>query len=535
MKKRLLALVAALALCVGLAVPAFAAQTPSVVWLEEGLQGTSLLGFSEGMLAVGKGLINCGFVDVTGKVVIPLEYEDVSYFSDGMAAVGKPDPSEYNHRKWGFVDKTGKLVIPCKYDVVGNFSEGLAPVRGNDVKWGVIDKSGKLVIPMEYDFIRSFHDGWAEVEKDGKRGFIDKSGKVVIPIEYQEIGSVFKDGLASVRKNGKWGVINKTGEFVIQPKLDYFDVWGFSPDWEMAVVRRGNGGVFKCGFINKSGSEVIPLIYDGTYGVSEGLAAVQKGSSWGFIDKTGQVIIPFEYSGAGNFENGLAPVCVGEYPDGKWGYIDKTGEMVIPADYDSAYSFVDGAALVKKGERYGILTLPAAPTVGGFSDVREDHYFAEAVLWAAEQKITGGTSATTFSPDQTCTRAQILTFLWRANGSPEPAASASPFTDIKPADYYYKAALWAAENGLVSGSAFGGSTPCTRAATVNYFWKAAGSPAASANVSFADVPAGADYAQAVAWAVEQKITGGTSRTTFSPDEICTRGQIVTLLHRALGK
>ena len=126
-----------------------------------------------------------------------------------------------------------------------------------------------------------------------------------------------------------------------------------------------------------------------------------------------------------------------------------------------------------------------------------------------------------------------MTFLWHANGSPEPTA-ANPFADIQTGDYFYKAALWAAEKGLVSGSTFGANTDCTRAMTVEYMWKAAGSPNAKAS-SFTDVPANADYAQAVAWAVEQGITAGTSATTFSPDSVCTRGQIVTFLYRGLAK
>jgi hypothetical protein len=170
----------------------------------------------------------------------------------------------------------------------------------------------------------------------------------------------------------------------------------------------------------------------------------------------------------------------------------------------------------------------------GFTDVKSDDYFFKAVQWAVEQKITSGTSKTTFSPNATCSKAQILAFLWRANGSPDPTAT-NPFTDVKTTDYFYKAALWAAEKGLVSGSTFGANTDCTRAMTMEYMWKAAGSPAASYNGKFNDVPASADYAQAVAWAVENKITSGTGGSNFSPAATCTRGQIVTFLHRAMGK
>lgn len=167
-----------------------------------------------------------------------------------------------------------------------------------------------------------------------------------------------------------------------------------------------------------------------------------------------------------------------------------------------------------------------------FSDVRSGDYFANAVDWAVNKGITTGTTATTFSPNDTCTRAQILTFLWRAVGSPK-SDTANPFSDVRADDYYYYAALWASEKGMVTASLFEGDTPCTRSSTVTYMWQNAGSPGSSAESKFTDVSASAAYARAVAWAVENSVTSGTSDTTFSPDEICSRGQIVTFLNRAL--
>lgn len=322
----------------------------------------------------------------------------------------------------------------------------------------------------------------------------------------------------------------------------------------------------------------------------------------------------------------------------------------------------------------------AAYTNGGFTDVKTGAYYADAVKWAVDNKITSGTSATAFSPDSTCTVEEILTFLWRANGSPEPAGR-NPFSDISSSDYFYKAAIWAADKGLVSGSKFNGNTPCTRSMVVTYLWKLAGSPGmnvagsygpqtitgtafdhfvetpapctiefSAASIkestvdirsydydnngnlydkidkqkvvlitvapgskmtvknaplmiegvpflweielrednegyfdigktrvyserssmvfagteteqyhawlldahdkrsgnpymiyvgsnasSFTDLPSNAAYAQAVAWAVSQEITEGTSDTTFSPNATCTRGQIMTFLYRAMGE
>ena len=170
-----------------------------------------------------------------------------------------------------------------------------------------------------------------------------------------------------------------------------------------------------------------------------------------------------------------------------------------------------------------------------FADVPTGAYYYDAVAWAVENGVTGGTSATTFSPDNACTRAQMMTFLWRASGSPEPESNVNPFADVSSSAYYYKAVLWAVENGITSGTSattFSPDATVTRGQTVTFLWRNAGSPAASGS-SFADVAADAYYAPAVAWAAREGITGGTSATTFSPDNACTRAQIMTFLWRDL--
>lgn len=180
------------------------------------------------------------------------------------------------------------------------------------------------------------------------------------------------------------------------------------------------------------------------------------------------------------------------------------------------------------------VTEPAmVPDPGRFADVPGDSYCARPVAWAVEKGITTGTSETTFSPNQDCTVAQILTFLWRANGSPRPTGS-NPFADVKSGDYYADAAVWAYEQGMIPGGTLSGNTPCTRAMAVTYMWNAAGSPSAKAT-GFTDVSPESAYADAVAWAVERGVTFGTSATAFSPDNVCTRGQIVTFLYRWLAE
>ncbi len=180
------------------------------------------------------------------------------------------------------------------------------------------------------------------------------------------------------------------------------------------------------------------------------------------------------------------------------------------------------------------LTVESASGGSGapFADVSPEGYCYDGVQWAVKQGITAGKTATTFAPGETCTKGQILTFLWRANGQPEPSA-ANPFTDVTRINYYYKAALWAAEQGLVSCSVLGASAPCTRAMTMTYLWMLAGKPAAQKSAAYTDVAPGAAYAGAVSWAVEKGVTTGKTADTFAPDTPCTRGQIATFLYRAM--
>ena len=169
--------------------------------------------------------------------------------------------------------------------------------------------------------------------------------------------------------------------------------------------------------------------------------------------------------------------------------------------------------------------------VAGFSDVPADAYYRDAVQWAVDRGITSGTGGTTFSPDRNCTRAEILTFLWRAMGSPAPKGGAS-FDDVASGAYYADAAAWAAGEGIVLGNRLDPDAPCTRAMAVEFLWRAGGCQAIATDTGFTDVPISASYSTAVEWAVIYGITSGTSESTFSPDMVCTRGQIVTFLYRA---
>ena len=177
------------------------------------------------------------------------------------------------------------------------------------------------------------------------------------------------------------------------------------------------------------------------------------------------------------------------------------------------------------------------PQTGVFVDVAEGSYYEEAIDWAVEKGITNGVSSNMFAPNDPCTRAQIVTFLWRAAGSPAPK-SMSSFTDVPADAFYAKAVAWAVENGITSGtgeSKFSPNSTCTRAQAVTFLYRASGSPAVSGKAEFSDVSTTAFYADAVAWAAKKGITTGIGGGLFGSDNDCTRGQIVTFLWRAMAE
>ena len=209
---------------------------------------------------------------------------------------------------------------------------------------------------------------------------------------------------------------------------------------------------------------------------------------------------------------------------------DKNGkELKLTDKGDGKYSFTmpDGKVEVKAVFAKKVETSP-------FGDVSADAYYNQAVQWAQEKGITDGISSNLFGPKQPCTRSQIVTFLWRAAGSPEPKGTAAGMTDVVPGSYYAKAVAWAVENGITTGTAEGTFSPdatCTRAQAVTFLARAQNAKATGKTV-FSDVPADSYFADAVAWAQANGVTTGTSETTFSPDNDCTRAQIVTFLYRA---
>lgn len=213
--------------------------------------------------------------------------------------------------------------------------------------------------------------------------------------------------------------------------------------------------------------------------------------------------------------------------------LDSKNKAVKLTEKNGKYTFTMPAGKVTVSAAFKA----AAPaSENPFTDVPSGAYYEDAVIWAVKKDITSGTSATTFNPDGSCTRAQAVTFLWRAAGSPEPKSAAMPFTDVPAGSYFEKAVLWAVENGITKGTSdttFGPDASCTRAQIVTFLWRAGGSPAVSGNSAFSDVAADAYYAAAVAWAEKNGVTGGIGGGLFGSDNTCTRAQIVTFLHRAM--
>jgi len=281
------------------------------------------LNFSEDLASVAKWAddgeeLIVGYIDKNGDIVIPFtsSYTVAIEFCDGLAMVGKETDGVM---KYGCIDKTGKVVIPMEYDAIGVFSDGLIPVKKGG-KDGFVDKTGKVVIPMEYDIVAPFTDGLAAVKKSDKFGYIDKSGKIVVPLEYDAIG-VFGDGLLNVKKGDKDGFVDNTGKVVIP--IEYETVNSFMNG--VAAVKKGD----KWGFIDNTGKVIIPMEYDGFSRSFIDIISVRIEQKRGLIDNSGKLLLPMEYDEHIIFgDDEVAPVK----KDGKWGIIEITKVEVSEPD-----------------------------------------------------------------------------------------------------------------------------------------------------------------------------------------------------------
>jgi hypothetical protein len=297
-----------------------------------------------------------GFIDRTGTIAIPVCFDAVGDFSEGLARFERD-------QKWGYLDKTGTVVIEPTFQWAQEFSEGLARAQvsgsqlGIDAKWGFIDKTGSVVIDErkdpsfgEHSNIRSdsaesaFHDGLALVDDAGKKGYIDKTGKVVIAPQFT-YAYPFAEGLAAATKlasgDDGWGHIDKTGRWVVKPRFE----WASSFSGGLAPVSRTRN----CGYVDVHGALVLqPRVSPGETDCAtvwgdfvNGLARWKFGNKYGFIDSTGKTVIKPKFDLTFHFSEGLAAVMLG----GKWGYIDTAGKMVIlPMPLMRAEDFHHGLA-----------------------------------------------------------------------------------------------------------------------------------------------------------------------------------------------
>jgi hypothetical protein len=322
-----------------------------------------------------------GFIDLTGRVVVPPAWDYVEPFWKGHAFV-------IQNGKWGIIDGTGKVILKPQWDQIlygmpnGQYVVkkdgkcGVIDADGNPVgpfvlderavegpcegltrvwkgkKVGFIDAMEKVVIEPQWDEASVFTDGFAMVVKDGKEGIIDHSGKLVVDLKWDHDNDdgLFSEGLANVKLGGKWGFIDKTGNVVLAPQWDH--ARSFSNG--LAQVEKNK----KWGFIDRTGREVVAVRWDYACLFSDGLSMVQLDNKRGFVDETGKVVFEPQWKSASRFSEGLAAVEVG----GKVGFVDKSGKMVIPPQWDlndiegaDDINFRDGRAEIRKDGHIGLI------------------------------------------------------------------------------------------------------------------------------------------------------------------------------------
>jgi hypothetical protein len=355
--------------------------------------------YSNGLALVSKNGLY-GFIDRTGKEIIPLIYRMANSFSEGLAtvcsneknlwgvinrsgdlvidfkfiSVGQPYELPYNNfeggylavqiigeeqysRKYGLIDKEGIMVIPFnkEYVYIYQFKDGMAKIENHSNKFGFVNKAGELTVPMVYEkyFISDFSEGLASfkavvVNKKGnsefKTGFIDKNGIVTIPPEYDWL-SQFSEGLAIVSKNGKVYFIDKNGQPALTTTHKLAFTIGFTN--ELCAVKKGKTDKEKYGFINKNGELAIPYEYDAVTEFNNGVSSVKKNGLFGIINTSNQVIYPFELYFLGQFHDGMAKYRY-RSTDKNFGFMNQNGEKVTTCMYDGIYNFDNGKVRVKR-------------------------------------------------------------------------------------------------------------------------------------------------------------------------------------------
>ena len=355
------------------------------------------------------------------------------------------------------------------------------------------------------------------------------------------------------------GSVIADGAIMVTSNITLYAIWEPVPVNEFVIFFDGNGGTPAVSSMTTIGHRLAFLpgafrsgsyCFDGWYTERNGGELIT--TSTVFAANT-IVYAHWTYTGGSGGSGGYVPgYYIIRATAGAGGFITPSGDVSVRAGANQTFTItpnrgyavsdvkIDGRS-IGAVRSYTFENISASHTIevqfrvrSSFVDVPSGSYYEDAVDWAVANGITTGTDAAHFSPDGICTRAQAVTFLWRAAGRPAPESRTMPFTDVPADSYYYDAVLWAVENGITKGTSsttFSPDDTCTRAQIVTFLWRSEQSPAAGSSNPFTDVSADAYYADAVLWAVKEAITTGTTRTTFSPDAECTRAQIVTFLWR----
>ncbi|MCI9445066.1 MAG: hypothetical protein HFF69_10180 [Oscillospiraceae bacterium] len=539
--------------------------------------------FQDGMAVVSpEGTGRYGYMDLTGRMAIAARYRQAFPFAEGRAFAVQdrsgalvlldiegrelasfPEAALQPGDRIQFSE--GLAVIPVYAETEEEESEEAEVPESAPLVYRVVDLDGREVCTLTdayVDFGSGYHDG--RIAAAGFGEWVETGNRAYRRFQAGE---------------GSWGYRDISGELAVAYQYD--EAAPFSEGMAGVGLKGGEDRTLY-GFIDPDGNEILPLEYDGYVSCVNGSGAVLKNSMWAYVDQSGRFLTGFRFNMVSNFTEGVARVqsgghrsvadstgsilfttdgksalsCSGgvipvQNEDGLWGIYDKSGSLLVDFEYDRAFHW-DGYLWLKRGDLWRVYVTedvladraaavaaaaeakkdaeekPVA-AVGTFSDVAPDAYYAQAVTWATDSDIVTGTGGGLFSPDRSCTTGEVVVCLWRAAGRPEPQI-VNPFADVSPTHYYYQAALWAYENGLVEGEVFAAAEPCTRAMAVSYLWRLDGRPFLLTD-AFADVPSDAEYAQAVAWGVSRGITEGNDSGLFDPDGICSRGQIVTFLYR----
>lgn len=362
------------------------------------------------------------------------------------------------------------------------------------------------------------------VDSNKKYYYTDKDGKTIMTLKDEVKGGTYRNGYAIATiiidsYLSGYGIMDKTGTFTAYFSIPRFYMGHVAPDRYFLDAPES--------FVSAEGLVLI----------GEAKGDDDFHDNYGYANIQGKIVIPCEYTRSSHaFSYGYAVVEKEINKERQKGLIDTKGNVVIPFGTYENLTDVSRTGLIWAQDKNGRLCVLQVP-VTGLSDTPYAEYYGEAVQWGMEKDIiTSSLIGNKFSPNKESYILEAIMWLWRANGSPMPAKIPEIYKNTE--NYMFLVTQWATEHGLTWGSGTEdiaeGASGITRSQMMVYLWKLAGSPDTGVS-NFTDVPNNAEYAKAVAWAIKEGITSGTSGNTFSPDTICTKGQVITFIHRALAK